>query len=115
MARPRRETGRPQESIVDVVMNASARGHARAGPPMTMFRLCGLVRWVLTGRRMGSMEGKDFYIYSTVYFGRDFWTTVGGHTPAANLRQFITATPSPIFAAAFLFNSTLDFRPGRTF
>jgi hypothetical protein len=39
--------------MVDVVMNARARGHARAGPPMTMFRLCGLVRWVPTWEENG--------------------------------------------------------------
>jgi hypothetical protein len=49
VARPRRETGRFQEEMVDVVMNA----RARTGPPMTMFRLCGLVRWVPTWEENG--------------------------------------------------------------
>jgi hypothetical protein len=44
--------------MVEVVMNARARGYARAGPPMTRFRLCGLVRWVLTGKRMGFNGGE---------------------------------------------------------
>jgi hypothetical protein len=52
VARPRRETGRPQESMVEVVMNARARGVAKAVPPMKMFRPYVLVREFPTGRRI---------------------------------------------------------------
>lgn len=44
--------------MVEVVMNASARGVAKAVPPMTILRPCGLVSEFPTGRRMVSNGGE---------------------------------------------------------